>query len=313
MFKEISKTDINIRPFRVYKQWQFTENDILPIYGKSMTGSLFDPATDPQNTDGTYQRLIYHSVKTQFYNNPSTSSVVYETGNRISYSSTDERVISDNIAIISIPQIHFGEAIKPKSVTLIDGSSVYADDGYSNLVSASLIYGNVFYDKGMVILTSNVISGSTLSNYTINYRSTKTIYENEIFINILPSEFNVSTNPSSYYEDGGVTYVTTAYNPNDPLHTDRTTYQKKIYTPGVRHIRNTKYPYTSSYDPTKSGSFDDYQLKAEQDMTGSYLAPFITTIGLYDNDLNMVAVAKLPQPIKCLPEYPMNFIVRLDT
>ena len=49
------------------------------------------------------------------------------------------------------------------------------------------------------------------------------------------------------------------------------------------------------------------------DPTGSYLAPYITTIGLYDDELNMVAVAKLPQPIKSLPEYPVNFIVRFDT
>ena len=40
---------------------------------------------------------------------------------------------------------------------------------------------------------------------------------------------------------------------------------------------------------------------------------YITTIGLYDDELNMVAVAKLPQPIKSLPDYPVNFIVRFDT
>jgi hypothetical protein len=49
------------------------------------------------------------------------------------------------------------------------------------------------------------------------------------------------------------------------------------------------------------------------DPIGSYLAPYITTIGLYDDDLNLVAVAKLPQPIKSLPDYPLNFIVRFDT
>jgi hypothetical protein len=34
---------------------------------------------------------------------------------------------------------------------------------------------------------------------------------------------------------------------------------------------------------------------------------------LIGNDLNMVAVAKLPQPIKSLPDYPVNFIIRFDT
>ena len=36
-------------------------------------------------------------------------------------------------------------------------------------------------------------------------------------------------------------------------------------------------------------------------------------IGLYDNELNMVAICKLPKPIKSLPDYPLNFIVRFDT
>ena len=43
------------------------------------------------------------------------------------------------------------------------------------------------------------------------------------------------------------------------------------------------------------------------------LAPVVTTIGIYDKDGDMVAVAKLPQPIKNLPDYDVNFIVRFDT
>jgi hypothetical protein len=61
------------------------------------------------------------------------------------------------------------------------------------------------------------------------------------------------------------------------------------------------------------GSFDDFEYSGSIDPTGSYLAPYITTIGLYDNELNMVAIAKLPQPIKSEPNYPINFIIRFDT
>ena len=59
--------------------------------------------------------------------------------------------------------------------------------------------------------------------------------------------------------------------------------------------------------------FWEYDFSASNDPTGSYLAPYITTIGLYDDEMNMVAVAKLPQPIKSLPDYPLNFIIRFDT
>ena len=69
----------------------------------------------------------------------------------------------------------------------------------------------------------------------------------------------------------------------------------------------------ATYSSSVSGSWDDYHTSASVDPTGSYLAPFITTIGLYDDDNNMIAVAKLPKPIKNLPDYDMNFIVRFDT
>jgi hypothetical protein len=59
--------------------------------------------------------------------------------------------------------------------------------------------------------------------------------------------------------------------------------------------------------------FWDYDYSSSLDPTGSYLAPYITTIALYDNELNIVALAKLPQPIKSLPDYPLNFIIRFDT
>jgi hypothetical protein len=45
----------------------------------------------------------------------------------------------------------------------------------------------------------------------------------------------------------------------------------------------------------------------------AFLTPFITTIGLYDDNCDLVAVAKLPQPIKSEPDIPVNFIIRFDT
>jgi hypothetical protein len=235
-----------------------------------------------------------------------------EVGRRISYASSDERVLEDEIALIAVPQIQFGEGIKPGSVIVNDNGSLYEDDGYSNLIdSGSNIHGNIFYDRGLIVLTRNVNSGSTLSNFTVDFRSTKTIYENEIFISVLENEFNTSTNPTSYFDDGSTKYEWEITNPFD--RSLASTYTKKIVKPGVRYIRNSKYPFTSSLDPTKFASFDDYFESGSVDPTGSYLAPFITTIALYDDDLNMIAVAKLPQAIKSLPDYPLNFIIRFDS
>jgi len=45
--------------------------------------------------------------------------------------------------------------------------------------------------------------------------------------------------------------------------------------------------------------------------TGSFLSPYITTIGLYNN-LDLIGVAKLGTPIKNEGKFPLNFIIRFD-
>ena len=279
MIKEIPKSDVVVRPFKVYKEWTLDEGTIEPMYGTLQT-DLYDVDTDELNSDGTSKRTLYDSIKSQFYLNPSTSSILTEVGKRKSYASTDERVIGDTIGVISIPQQKYGEGLKVGSVELEYGSITVTDDGNSNLIdSASNHKGNVFYDRGLLVLTDGIVEDTTIETFDLSYRSTMTIYENEIFLSVNESEFNVSQNPSAY--DG--------------------TNKIKLKT------------IQSTIEPTKFGGFGDYDYSSSVDTTGSYLAPFITTIGLYDNELNMVAVCKLPKPIKSLPDYPLNFIVRFDT
>jgi len=290
MIKEIPTSDIVTRPIKVYKEWTLDENDIKPVFGENPNNTLIDIDSDAKTYDingfGFVKKIIYESTKAQFYTNPATASVLTEVGLRKSYASTDERVLENEMALFSIPQRYYGEGIKIGTVVLEDETlaRTYTDDGYSNLLdSGSNIKGNIFYDRGLVVVTKDVVSGSVLNQFTLRYRSTKTIYENEIFISVLENEFNVSQNPSAVDFNGS----------------------------GFGKIKLTSI--TSSINPTVTGGFADFEYSSSIDRTGSFLAPYITTIGLYDNDLNMVAVAKLPQPIKSESDMPVNFIIRFDT
>lgn len=286
MLKEIPKSSISVRPIKVYKEWFFgnEDNEVHPYFAKQITSSLFDPSTDEKTTDGIYKRLLFQSIRAQFYRNSDTASILTEVGFRNSYASTDERNIEgDEVAIISLNQDYYGEGIKVGSVKLEHEGVTLYDDLKSNLrvtLPTGSIKGNIFYDRGLIILTQDIVSGSTLTDFSLSYRSTMTIYENEFFIPVLEGEFNVSTNPTAYHI-------------------------------GSNNIK--LYDIESSHEPGIFGGFGDYDYSSSIDPTGSYLVPFITTIGLYDNENNMVAVAKLPQPIKCLPDYPVNFLVRFDT
>ena len=286
MIKEIPKSDIVVRPFKVYKEWTLDHNDIHPLFALSGSGGNYDVEIE-ETTHGIAKIPLFSSIKAQFYNNSATASIFTEVGRRTSYASTTDRVLGSQAVVLTVPQSKYGEGFKVGSVVLTDTAvgRTYTDDGYSNLIdSASNHKGNIFYDRGMVILTEDIVSGSTLSTFYLDYRSTQTIYENEIFLSVLENEFNVSQNPSAV-----------------DWNTDRTFGKIKLHS------------ITSSLDPTITGGFADFEYSSSMDPTGSYLAPFITTIGLYDNELNMVAVAKLPQPIKSLPDYPINFIIRFDT
>jgi hypothetical protein len=283
MIKPIQKDDITVRKLTTYKNWDLTSSSIDRYYGSEfgnqLSGSTFDEEIEVK-VNGTYPRLLYSAIKQQYYYNPTTGSA-YLPGNRENFTSTDERLLEGEIVVLSISSSYYGEGIKPNSVTLTDNSSsiVLKDDGYSNLKSGSVVYGNVFYGQGLIVMTKSITSES-YQDFNIKFKSTQTIYEREIFLTVTEYEANTSTNPSAVVDLSGSLFV--------------------------------KKTFQSSTDPSKSGSWDDYFLYGLTDQTGSYLRPYITTIGFYDDDHDLILVAKLAKPVKKLPDYPLNFIVRFD-
>ena len=180
--------------------------------------------------------------------------------------------------------------------------SFTADLNFNGLEIQKVSYGNIFHSDGIIVLT-NV---SDFDEYNLEYRSTTTIHETEILLEAKAGEFNYSQNPSAVNVtlSGSYDFTTTAVPNVSPA--------KTIKIKEVQDI-SLKTTFQSSVDSNITGSWDDYTTYSKIDPTGSYLAPVVTTIGIYDKDGDMVAVAKLPQPIKNLPDYDVNFIVRFDT
>jgi hypothetical protein len=106
-----------------------------------------------------------------------------------------------------------------------------------------------------------------------------------------------------------------------------------ISTPDYRFNNVINLPYTASYRSTKtiyemgvtakiaSGDFNmssNLSLTADDDVTyksfatGSAFAPYITTVGLYDNAGQLLAIGKLAQPVRKRPDVDMNFLIRID-
>ena len=332
MLKRIPKSDISIRPFKVYKEWSFDETTAsgssVFIYSASVGNVVNDyeiaSVTNP-NTNQTisyYPHSVYGQLRAQFYNGNEDNPFL-RFGNKTNEYNTDasnkERFLGNDAKVISVPQILMGEGIKKGSVSLVNGSTTYLDDKYSNLIQSGSTHriGNVFYSQGLIVLTSGSNSMLT-SSWELSYKSTETIYEHEYLLIVNESEFNISTNPSAYIVVGKETESFTD--------SDGKTFTV-VTNPGVKYIRKKSvlengqildYRYTGSISSSVSnmwisGGFEHYDLSSSVDLTGSFLTPFITSIGLYDDDCDLIAIAKLPKPIKSEPEFPMNFIVRFDT
>lgn len=85
---------------------------------------------------------------------------------------------------------------------------------------------------------------------------------------------------------------------------------KRVY---YNDIKTYLDEYTGKRPFDVSPNFFGYIESSSFDLTGSYLAPYITSIGLYDDSGELAIVGKLGNPIKSLVDWPMNIIVRFDT
>lgn len=143
------------------------------------------------------------------------------------------------------------------------------------------VAGNVFYRNGQVVISSpmpiyNTGSGAFENTFYVNYRGTHKIYENQVFVRVPKDQFNVSMNPSATYS-----------------------------------------PPTVGYLPNKANGEVDESMSLPGELRKSMFVsgtafPYITSIGLYNDKCQMIATAKLAQPIQKRDDVDMNFIVRWD-
>jgi len=314
IFKPFLTTDIVVSPFNVNKQFSFigdtnlTNSGGIDRYiGKNITSSLWTPGSYPTGQISTQdQILVYRSVKELYYSNyilnnngspAGTASFNTDgtitgpayTPNYYNYLSTTLPVNryfptgSDEIVgVITIPSNMFGEYIKPGSLTLSDGTHNLYDDGNGNVISGSLKVGDIIYEHGMIILTNDGIPGQDGYGF-ITYGEGLYNASDVSFI----ESFILTSNITCSFESTVTIYET----------------QYKCT------IRENEFNF--SQNPSLiSGSLNGgiiYNFA-----TGSYFNPYITTVGLYDNAYNLLAVAKLSQPLPLSSVTDTNILINLD-
>ncbi len=239
---------------------------------------------------GTYEYILYSSIKHLFYDRG-----YFFSGSMLGTSSLAG--LPNDAYVLSIGQNFYGDRVKPGSFELtteLVNKTIY-DDLAGNLYyissSQNVYIGNIFYSSGIAVIrhdtgsavTSISAAGLKIVNNTniyVDYDSDVRLYRHEVNVKIDPSEFTAAfLNPS----------IRSTYTTNDS---------------GVQQTFNNLNIRPSS----GSSTWNLYSL-----MRAEVIKPYITTIGLYNDRYELLAVAKLSEPIQRTFDTTQIFIVRFDT
>lgn len=310
IFKPFITSDVIVSPFKVNKSFTFTGNELTGsnvqidrFLGKNITASLWVSGSNNTGYITTQSsQLVYRSIKELYYsnyiggdngapvatasfNNDGTITGLAYTPNYYNYLSntlTASRYFptgSDEIVtVISIPSNLFGEYLNPGTISITSASLNLYDDGLGNLISASKKVGDVIYEHGIITITN---SGTTP------------------YSSILPNNFYSGSLTCSF--ESTVTIYETQY--KCTIRENEFNFSNNpSLTSGSTAISNDS---GSSFPQPGSGKLND-------NVTGSYFSPYITTVGLYNNNKELIAVAKLAQPLPVSSVTDTSILINFD-
>jgi len=299
-YKQFLSSDVIVTPFEVNKgfsfnQDEFTDPDVQIDKFKGVNADF----TTNKNTTGLnstqYQVLVYNSIKQLYYSNFLSSSTgdslitasllpgetpegdvlrgpSSSTGRYYNYLSSTLvpnrpffTASNAEVAILSIPSRLFGDYIQPNSFNMeFSGSAIQLeDDGEGNILNGGQVVGNIIYQHGIVTLTSTDADDS---------------------------QYGTAVYGSAIY--GGTTNIVDDF----MLSTDVTCSFSSSYEIFETQYKATinEFEFNFSQNPSIiSGSTDG---TVYDFTTGSFFQPYVTTVGLYNEAQELLAVGKLSQP-----------------
>jgi hypothetical protein len=88
---------------------------------------------------------------------------------------------------------------------------------------------------------------------------------------------------------------------------EHTVYENYI----TAHVKENEYNLT--YNPSLRTTSSDAYSQINDFATGSNFAPYASTLGLYNDDNDLLMVAKFGQPVPISLETDMTFLIRYDS
>jgi hypothetical protein len=277
-------------------------------YISSSNGEVQIANTQSINPDGTITGRIASNAYVNFeqtdlnpYKYWPTSSYAVLTGSNAAYGTAKygeavygQTIVHPTIGVMSIPKALFGDYLQPNTLRIITDSGSYFDDGEGRLkrdcplISSSIFVGNVIYEHGIIVFTGGTRTDGTgefslygTSEYGAGIYGGRTVGEADIL------NFVTGSNVTCSFSSSFVMYET----------------QYKC-TIGESEFNYTLNPSTIS-ETSNDGVVYNY-------VTASFFSPYVTTVGLYNNNFELVAVGKLAQPLPTSQTTDTTILVNID-
>jgi hypothetical protein len=320
-FKQLLASDIIVTPFEVNKAFRFTGSAALTgsnvgidrLLGQNIQGLFSLSESTTGNVGVEYKRLIYNSIKELYYSNylssiygdpvsvpfnfpgstpegnvligSASSAGRYE--NYLETTLTYERYYPTSssavIGVISIPSKLFGDRIQPGSFIITSDSGSITDDSNGNLYFSldGEYCGNIIYQHGVAILTKDNQGGGPYYGSAVYGVDVYGGDANPFIQNIILSN-NVTCSFSSSY---------TLYE----------TQFKCTFDPSEFNFSQNPSLISGSIE----GTVYDF-------VTGSYFNPYVTTVGLYNENQDLIAVGKLAKPLPTNNVTDTTILINID-
>lgn len=295
-FKQFLASDVIVTPFEINKAFTFPlsefEDDDVQI--KTYEGINGNFLTNKGLRNGEYRVLVYNSIKELYYSNFISSS----TGDSVA---TASLVPGEDEAgnVLEGPSSSRGRYYNYPQTSLTQSKFFPTGSGdYIGVFSIpSRLYGD-YIQPDSFIWEDNTNSVTFTDDGLGNILSGSEVVGNIIYqhgLAVLTNSASLSGDITDYTR---ATNVTCSFSSSYTLH--ETQYKATIRESEFNFSQNP-----SIISGSTDGTVYDFT-------TGSFFQPYVTTIGLYDEQQNLLAVGKLSQPYPLSRTTDTSIFINLD-
>ena len=340
-YKKLNRQSVYVSDYSARKQWE-ASGSLLETYKletlRGFSGSTPGYPYPSDLRNNRYQKLVWDSINQNFYKS-GIGSGLFSGSHDLSLQTTvtysGSRDIKSEVAVISIPRDVTGTHVVPNTFSfkpLMEAHDAFIDGDYVKdklsgenqfIEHVEYWYGsNPLDNEAYLINESSFVTESEAPGVDLQYvdidrgQQRIEIIDNGDGALIYSGSNHYYTEPTKIIGDiiynKGVAVITDTtvarYLSTYSRHKLRWKSNQPIYTYNVHcKVKDSEMNFT--YNPTfMSGS----EGVIADNVRGNNFTPYVTTVGMYNDANELIAVAKTNRPIQKTHNTDMTFVVKLD-